>query len=416
MMKTLARLAPLALLLATLPPTALGDDNKSADGFVPMFNGKNLDGWVNVNCHPRTFYVKDDMIVTTGLPTGYLRTARQYENFIAEFDWMHMNKKEMGNSGFFVWADPLPATGTGYTRGIEVQVLVNLNKEGMYTSHGDIFSIWGATCKPDRPHPKGWARCLPSENRCKGGGEWNHYKVTALNGAIKLEVNGKEVSGVSECRPRKGYLALESEGSECRYRNLKIKELPSTNPKPEEICELDPGFSKLYNGLDLDLWEAEEGHQGHWEPRNWILHYDGKSEESVKSLYLSKTYGDYDLIVDWKIPTGKEDKARPFALILRETNEYLLTFTCRTNGRIIVMESVEEDSRFLLDKTIEGVKPSAWNRVKVSLHGSTLSAELNGRRIIEKLAIKAKPTRGEVALMNQDIETDYANIFIRPGK
>src|SRR5215510_15032955 len=144
------------------------------DGFRPLFNGKDLTGWVHVNDHPSTWSIKEGMIITTGKPTGYLRTDRQYENFIAEFDWMHVppNKDAVGNSGFFVWADPLPAVGSGYTRGIEVQVLVNLEKKDYYTSHGDLFSIWGATCKPDRPHPHGEQRCLPSERRCKGGGEW----------------------------------------------------------------------------------------------------------------------------------------------------------------------------------------------------------------------------------------------------
>ena len=108
------------------------------------------------------------------------------------------------------------------------------------------------------PHPKGYERCLPSEERVKGGGEWNHYKVTANNGAIKLEVNGKEVSGVSQCNPRKGYLALESEGAECHFKNIKIKELPSTNPKPEEIAKVAEGYKSLFNGLDLKGWKTEK--------------------------------------------------------------------------------------------------------------------------------------------------------------
>src|SRR5437016_5705740 len=199
------------LLMIPAAAAASAADEKKADGFVPLFNGRELSGWVNVNCAPSTFFVKDGEIITTGKPTGYLRTARQYENFIADFEWMHVNKTEVGNSGFFVWADPLPGVGTPYTRGIEVQVLVNLEKEGFYTSQGDLFSIHGATCVPDRPHPQGWMRCLPSEKRCKGGGEWNHYKVIANDGIIKLHVNGKEVSGLSECKPRRGYLALESE-------------------------------------------------------------------------------------------------------------------------------------------------------------------------------------------------------------
>src|SRR5947209_3224668 len=228
-------------------------------GFRPLFNGKDLTGWVNVNCHPSTFFVRDGMVITTGKPTGFLRTDRQYENFILEMDWMHVPAKPgaVGNSGLFVWGDPLPAVGTGYTRGIEVQVLVNLEyrdkKTGAVTatSHGDLFSIQGASCKPDRPHPKGSQRCLPSEYRCKGGGEWNHYKVVANDGVIKLHVNGKEVSGVSECVPHKGYLALESEGAECHFKNIKIKELLSTNPKPEECAKLDEGHKSIFNGLDL---------------------------------------------------------------------------------------------------------------------------------------------------------------------
>src|SRR5262249_49988847 len=148
------------VLCALAAAASFSAGEEKDDGFVPMFNGKDLTGWVNVNCAPGTFFVKDGQVITTGKPTGYLRTERQYENFIAEFEWMHVNKLTVGNSGFFVWADPLPAVGTPYTRGIEVQVLVNLThtdkKTGAITatSQGDLFSIHGATCKPDRPHPQ----------------------------------------------------------------------------------------------------------------------------------------------------------------------------------------------------------------------------------------------------------------------
>src|SRR5262245_36748845 len=187
------RLSLFGLLL--LGP-ALAAPAAQDDGFTPMFNGRDLTGWVNVNCAPGTFFVKDNMIITTGKPTGYLRTEKQYENFIAEFEWMHVPPKPdaVGNSGFFVWGDALPAVGSPFTRGIEVQVLVNLeykDKEGKVTasSHGDVFSIQGATCEPDRPHPTGGKRCIPSEFRAKGANEWNHYRVEAKDGVIKLAVN-----------------------------------------------------------------------------------------------------------------------------------------------------------------------------------------------------------------------------------
>jgi hypothetical protein len=280
--------APLVLMLAA--PAA-------ADDFTPLFDGKSLAGWVNVNCAPGTFAVKDNEIVTTGEPTGFLRTNRQYENFVLEFEWMHTRKTGMANSGLFVWGDPLPAVGTAYTRGIEVQVLINFKPaDGWATSHGDIFSIWGAKCVPDRPHPKGIERCLPSEERVKGAGEWNHYRVTANDGVVKLAVNGKEVSGVSKCNPRKGYLALESEGSECRFRNIKIVELPTTNPKPEECAKLDEGHVSLFDGLTLAGWKTEEGS---WKAGGGVLKCTGTA-----NLMTEKSFDHTELVFDakWKQP------------------------------------------------------------------------------------------------------------------
>ncbi len=348
---------PICLLGLACP--AVADD----DGFVPMFDGTTLNGWVNVNCHPSTFYVKEGEIITTGRPTGYLRTAKQYENFIAEFDWMHENKKAVGNSGFFVWCDPLPAVGTGYSRGIEVQVLVNLeykNKKGEITatSHGDLFSIWGARCKPDRPHPDGWERCLPSENRAKGGGEWNHYKVTANDGVIKLEVNGKEVSGVSHCTPRKGYLALESEGAVCHFRNLKIKELPSTNPKPDEIANVDQGFRSMFNGLDLAGWETEKGA---WKPVDGVLHATGKSP--IKS---EKTHGKFELQFDWNTPANAEGK-----------------FVIGTSAQPIVFELSKMSAICRVERlSVALPKRRSWTRTQIAFDGNKLTVSVAGKPAI----------------------------------
>src|SRR4051812_27014721 len=75
----------LACLLLSQTARAADDD-----GFTPLFNNRDLSGWVNVNCAPSTWTVRDNMIVCTGIPTGVLRTTRQYENFILEADWMHL--------------------------------------------------------------------------------------------------------------------------------------------------------------------------------------------------------------------------------------------------------------------------------------------------------------------------------------
>jgi hypothetical protein len=343
---------------------------------VPLFNGKDLEGWVNVNCHPSTFFVKDNQIVTTGTPTGFLRTAKQYENFILELDWMHVNKTAVANSGIFVWGDPLPATGTPYTRGIEVQVLINYPKTDWATNHGDVFAIHGATCKPDRPHPTGQMRCLPSEERVKGAGQWNHYKIVAKDGAIKLHVNGKEVSGVSQCHPRKGYLALESEGAECHFRNITIQELPSTNPKPADVADVAKGYRSLFDGLDLTGWKTDKDA---WKAVNGHLKATGKAD-----LVSEKTFDRFELVFDFKVPAkSKGEWSAGFG-----TNQAFGMTNTGVNFR------------------------GKWNRVVATVGKDGVSYTLNGRpgaktsQVTDPGPIRFKPTEG----------LELMNVFIRELK
>ena len=154
------RLQYLALLLALGVLPAAASTPAQDDGFVPMFNGKDLTGWVNVNCAPETFFVKDNMIITTGKPTGYLRhgeAVRELHRRI-RLDARAARPKEVGNSGFFVWARSAPGRAAPATRAASRCRCWSISrKKDEYTSQGDLFSIWGAHCKPDRPHPKGWA-------------------------------------------------------------------------------------------------------------------------------------------------------------------------------------------------------------------------------------------------------------------
>src|SRR4030095_81101 len=99
----------------------------------PLFHGRDLSGWVNVTCAPSTWSVRDEMIISTGVPTGVMRTARHYENFVLELEWRHM--KPQGNAGVFVWSDAVTSPGVPFTRSIEIQVLDGRNGE-THTSHG----------------------------------------------------------------------------------------------------------------------------------------------------------------------------------------------------------------------------------------------------------------------------------------
>ena len=219
----------LPLFFLVLAAAALAED-----GFVPMFNGRDLDGWVNVNGAPETWSVKEGVIACTGRPTGALRTARQYENFILEAEWRHLTSG--GNSGVFVWGSPIAAPGVPFLRGIEVQVLdhgyaekykKDTGKEpDWFTTNGDVFPVGRSKMEPFPPVSANGQRSFPRKNLSKGIDEWNHYYIRAINGEVRLWVNGEEVSGGSECKPANGFLCLESEGAPVEFRNLRIRELP----------------------------------------------------------------------------------------------------------------------------------------------------------------------------------------------
>lgn len=408
--------------LALLAPASGNAADPTEAGFAPLFNGKNLDGWVNVNCAPGTFFVKNGEIITTGKPTGFMRSAKQYENFILEIEWLHVNKTEIGNSGIFIWGDPLPVTGSPFARGIEVQVLVNLEykdkKTGAVTasSHGDVFSIQGATCKPDRPHPTGGMRCIPSEFRAHGGGAWNRYRITANHGTIKLEVNGKEVAGVSECKPhRKGYLALESEGAECHFRNIRIKELPSTNPKTEEIAPLAQDIANLYTGVDLSGWKSDTPDQ--WKLRDWTL-TAAAAPSSGQVLLASKEYGDCELMFDCRLTAAKDMKAPTFLFVSQRSNgKTAANVRIDSQGKLAIHHGpVPAVNELLLERMQPALKPAGqWNRVVLRMKGKKLSVAINGKTVAEELET-AVAGRGSLGLAVANGAVDFANIYVREMK
>jgi hypothetical protein len=95
-----------------------------------------------------------------------------------------------------------------------------------FTTNGDIFAVGKSTMKPFPPLSPNGSRSFPRANHSKRHGKWNHYYVRAINGEVRLWVNGYEVSGGSECKPSQGYLCLEAEGSPIHFRNIRIRELP----------------------------------------------------------------------------------------------------------------------------------------------------------------------------------------------
>lgn len=197
------------------------------------------DFFTNVNCAPDTWTWTNGIAHCTGKPIGVIRSTKLVTNLELVVEWRHLQSG--GNSGVFLWATPesIKALETGKGRlptGIEVQVLDHgyteqyekqtKKKADWFTTNGDVFPTGSTKMKPFPPVAPDGQRSFPRKNLSKGVGEWNHYYVRAINGEVRLWVNGEEVSGGTDCRPATGYLCLESEGAPVEFRNLRLRELP----------------------------------------------------------------------------------------------------------------------------------------------------------------------------------------------
>ncbi len=194
--------------------------------------------FINVNGQSDTWTWKDGLLSCTGQPIGVLRTRQTFTNFELVVQWRHL--QSAGNSGVFVWVpeealrnlkpDALPQSGIevqildhGYTEQYQKQTG---KKADWFTTDGDVFPVGQSKMKPFSPTSPNGTRSFPRKQLSKGVGEWNHYYVRAINGEVRLWVNGEEVSGGNGSEPRTGYLCLESEGSPIEFKNIRIRALP----------------------------------------------------------------------------------------------------------------------------------------------------------------------------------------------
>lgn len=207
------------------------------DGTGPDWKPLTGDDFVTVNGDNDTWVWKGGDVHCKGTPVGVCRTKEQYTNFELVAEWRHL--ESAGNSGIFVWAseeglkDLKPGKLPG--AGIEVQILDHGyikkmtdagRKTDFFTTNGDVFNVGKSKMTPFPPTSPNGKRSFPRKNLSKGVNEWNHYYVRAINGELRLWVNGEEVSGGKDCDPRTGYLCLEAEGAPVDFRNLRLRTLP----------------------------------------------------------------------------------------------------------------------------------------------------------------------------------------------
>lgn len=367
----LIAVATSVLLLSPRVPAA-------EDGFEPMFNGKDLTGWVLTNTPPETWTFQDGLLVCTGKPIGEIRTEKMYQNFIMELEWRHMVPR--GNAGVFVWADDITARGVPFHRGIEVQVLENAyGNTQSYTTHGDIFPIHGAKMNP--VNGRGGSRAFPTEMRSNPSPEWNHYRIECRDGEISLAVNGKVVTRGTDASPRKGYICLESEGGVVHYRNIRIKSLPDTDIAPEQIAIANRGYESLYTGLNLKGW-TQTSDSELWKVNDWTLSHNAAAGQTSR-LVSDRNFDPIGFVVDIRL---KDESSKASVAIGDQTTVDLAD---------------PEIAKHLQ-------KIGQWNRVELT--------RVDGKRVVmvngQPATVSQSPLPGKLTLVASG-NVDFCNVYAR---
>jgi hypothetical protein len=210
----------LALCLLGLPAVAAEPADKE-EGFVPLFNGKDLTGWKAYDSKDDNWAAEDGLLVCRGQGGGWLGTDRDYANFVLRLEY---RLPPAGNSGIYLRA---PERGHISRVGMEIQLLDDNHPDyarlDFYQYTGSIYHV-----------------VAPTQRAGKPAGQWNSIEVRADGRTVVVVLNGKKVIDADLDRCLKdpavarehtglarttGRIGLQSHTGRLEFRNLRVKEL-----------------------------------------------------------------------------------------------------------------------------------------------------------------------------------------------
>lgn len=195
-------------------------------GEVSLFNGKDMTGWKAVLPDGKggmgkmedTFSVKDGVMIDKGQPIGYIRTEKDYTNFVLKLEWRFDPAKGAGNSGVLL---RMVGEDKVWPKSVEAQL-----ESG---NAGDFWNIDNVkmTVAKERTNGRN-TRMDPAAVKAAGGkierplGEWNEYEIVCDHGTVILSVNGVELNRATDVEVVPGKICLQAEGAEIHFRNIRL--------------------------------------------------------------------------------------------------------------------------------------------------------------------------------------------------
>ena len=219
-------LLTMALMLAPAPGDNTLTDAEAAEGWRLLFDGRTLDGWMTSGQTPSKRGVDDGALNPHGCG-GYMlihETDVVRLRPIARFS----DHPRLQHGG--VRADLSLEAERGQGRRIQ-------RDRGRHRRHEGG--------RLPRHRCALYDLVKPSRNAMKPAGEWNHLEVTCDGPRIVVAINGEVVTRMDldqwtepnrrpdgsehkfdvayKDHPRSGYIGLQDHGSDCRYKNIKLR-------------------------------------------------------------------------------------------------------------------------------------------------------------------------------------------------
>ena len=197
-------------------------EEEAKEGFKPLFNGKNFDGWTG---NVIDYHVENGEIVLhldNGPSHGNIFTADEYSDFIYRIEFQ---LTPAANNGIGIRA---PLEGDAAYHGMEIQVLDSEDPVyadlAPYQYHGSVYGII--------PAKRGFLKPIGQWNYEEIYAKGNHIKVT-LNGTVILDGDIKEASknGPLDHKEHpgllreKGHIGFLGHGSVVKFKNIRLKDL-----------------------------------------------------------------------------------------------------------------------------------------------------------------------------------------------
>ncbi len=234
MKSSLVYFCSVALLAAFLGLALAEAADDSADGWKPLFNGKDLDGWVQRGGKAR-YRVEDGEIVGSSVPNttnSFLCTRRDYADFILELEFKvdpELNSGVQIRSHCFDEDKTLEFNGkkitikAGRVHGYQVEIDPDVKRGRLWT--GGIYD----------EGRRGWLYNLEKNDAARKAfkpNEWNKFRIECRGDSIKTWLNGVAAADLKDSLTPSGFIALQvhavgkrEQPLEVRFRNLRIKEL-----------------------------------------------------------------------------------------------------------------------------------------------------------------------------------------------